>query len=178
MGGQINYATTYRTEYLWRDILPKKDWLEIIGRFMHLQVDEYYFDGRLKRKEKLIFPRYHQLDAVKKITAHAKKNGAGTNYLIQHSAGSGKSNSIAWLSYRLSTLHNEQNERVFDSVIVVTDRRVLDAQLQKTIYQFEHKQGVVQKIDEDTRQLVDALVTGTPIIISTVQKFPFVTETI
>ena len=174
-GNPIN-TEGYRTEYLWRDILPKKDWLEIIGRFMHLQVDEYYFDGRLKRKEKLIFPRYHQLDAVKKITAHAKKNGAGTNYLIQHSAGSGKSNSIAWLSYRLSTLHNEQNERVFDSVIVVTDRRVLDAQLQKTIYQFEHKSGVVQRIDKDSQQLANAILNNAQIIITTLQKFPFVVD--
>ena len=106
----------------------------------------------------------------------AKLNGAGKNYLIQHSAGSGKSNSIAWLSYRLSSLHNTNNERVFDSVIVITDRRVLDDQLQNTIYQFEHKQGVVQKIDKNSQQLADAITVGSNIIITTLQKFPFILE--
>lgn len=166
----------YRTEYLWKNILSKDSWLDIIGRFIHLQVDEYQFEGRLRRKEKLIFPRYHQLDAVRNITDHAKKNGAGNNYLIQHSAGSGKSNSIAWLAYRLSSLHCEKNNRVFDSVIVVTDRRVLDAQLQKTIYQFEHKSGVVQRIDKDSQQLANAILNNAQIIITTLQKFPFVVD--
>src|SRR5207244_9681582 len=100
----------------------------------------------------------------------------GKNYLIQHAAGSGKSNSIAWLAHRLASLHNDQDEKVFDSVVVITDRRVLDRQLQDTIYQFDHKQGVVQKIDEDSEQLANALKTATPIIITTLQKFPFVTE--
>ena len=103
---------------------------------------------RTVQKEKMIFPRYHQLDVVRKLVAHAKAHGAGRNYLIQHSAGSGKSNSIAWLTHRLASLHNGHNEKVFHSVVVVTDRRVLDQQLQQTIYQFEHKTGVVEK-DED-----------------------------
>ena len=103
---------------------------------------------RTVQKEKMIFPRYHQLDVVRKLVAHAKAHGAGRNYLIQHSAGSGKSNSIAWLAHRLASLHNGHNEKVFHSVVVVTDRRVLDQQLQQTIYQFEHKTGVVEK-DED-----------------------------
>jgi type I restriction enzyme R subunit len=107
---------------------------------------------------------------------HTKSNGTGKNYLVQHSAGSGKSNSISWLTHRLSTLHNENDDKIFDSIIVVTDRLVLDQQLQNTVYQFEHKKGVVQKIDEDTKQLVKALVNGTPIIVTTIQKFPFVTE--
>lgn len=166
----------YRTEYLWQEVLTKDSWLEIIGRFIHLQVDEYHFEGRLRRKEKLIFPRYHQLDAVRKIANDVKQNGAGKNYLIQHSAGSGKSNSIAWLSYRLSGLHNDDNQRIFDSVIVVTDRRVLDSQLQNTIYQFEHKSGIVQRIDKDSQQLADAILNKANIIITTLQKFPFVVD--
>ena len=166
----------YRTDYLWRDILVKDSWLEIIGRFIHLQTEEFEFEGQKRKKEKMIFPRYHQLDAVRKITAHAKVNGSGHNYLVQHSAGSGKSNSIAWLSYRLSGLHNSEDKRVFDSVIVVTDRRVLDSQLQNTIYQFEHKSGVVQRIDKDSQQLANAIGSGTNIIITTLQKFPFVID--
>ena len=168
----------YKSDYLWREILVKDSWLDIIQRFIHLQVEEIAIDGKTFKKEKLIFPRYHQLDAVRKITADARENGAGKNYLVQHSAGSGKSNSIAWLAYRLSSLHNKLDERIFDSVIVITDRLVLDQQLQNTIYQFEHKTGVVQKIDKDSAQLADALEKGSNIIITTLQKFPFVIDKI
>ena len=164
----------YKTSYLWEEILVKDSWLEILQRFIHLQVEEIELEGRNFRKEKLIFPRFHQLDAVRKITADALKAGAGKNYLVQHSAGSGKSNSIAWLSYRLASLHNDADQRVFDSVIIVTDRKVLDQQLQNTIYQFEHKTGVVQKIDKDSSQLACALESCAHIIITTLQKFPFV----
>jgi type I restriction enzyme R subunit len=166
----------YKTSYLWESVLTKDSWLDIIHRFIHLQTEEYEFDGVMKKSEKLIFPRYHQLDSVRKLTTDAKASGAGKNYLIQHSAGSGKSNSIAWLAYRLSCLHNEQDERIFDSVVVVTDRKVLDNQLQNTIYQFEHKTGVVQKVDKDSSQLASAISYGTHIIITTLQKFPFVIE--
>ena len=166
----------YKTSYLWESVLVKDSWLDIINRFVHLQTEEYEFDGVAKKCEKMIFPRYHQLDSVRKLTSDAKVSGAGKNYLIQHSAGSGKSNSIAWLAYRLSCLHNEQDERIFDSVIVVTDRKVLDNQLQNTIYQFEHKTGVVQKVDKDSTQLAGALSYGTHIIITTLQKFPFVID--
>jgi type I restriction enzyme, R subunit len=124
----------------------------------------------------MIFPRYHQLDVVRKLVAHARQHGSGRNYLIQHSAGSGKSNSIAWLAHRLASLHDANDEKVFHSVVVVTDRRVLDQQLQNTIYQFEHKTGVVEKIDEDTQQLARALSNGTPIVITTIQKFPFISR--
>ena len=174
--GNPSNPTGYRTDYLWCDILVKESWLEIIGRFIHLQTEEFEIEGRIRKKEKMIFPRFHQLDAVRKITAHAKDESVGHNYLVQHSAGSGKSNSIAWLSYRLSGLHNEQDERIFDSVVVVTDRRVLDSQLQNTIYQFEHKSGVVQRIDKDSRQLADAIGGGANIIVTTLQKFPFVVD--
>ncbi len=175
MGNPLNPGG-YKTDYLWQEILAKDSWLEIIGRFIHLQTETFEFEGQLRKKEKMIFPRYHQLDAVRKMTCHAQAHGAGSNYLVQHSAGSGKSNSIAWLAYRLSGLHNEQDQRVFDSVIVVTDRRVLDSQLQKTIYQFEHKSGVVQRIDKDSQQLADAIGGAANIIITTLQKFPFVMD--
>jgi type I restriction enzyme R subunit len=115
---------------------------------------------------------------VRKLDEAAREDGAGHSYLVQHSAGSGKSNSIAWLAYRLSSLHDDEDKKVFDSVVVITDRRVLDQQLQATIYQFDHKPGVVQKVEEDSQQLADALTSGTPIIITTLQKFPFVTEKI
>lgn len=166
----------YRTAYLWENILQKDSWLEIIQRFVHLQTEEIEVEGKIYKKEKLIFPRYHQLDAVREISEKVLEVGTGKNYLIQHSAGSGKSNSIAWLAYRLSSLHNATHERIFDSVIVVTDRKVLDQQLQNTIYQFEHKTGVVQKIDKDSTQLASALGYGTNIIITTLQKFPFVVD--
>lgn len=166
----------YRTAYLWENILQKDSWMEIIQRFVHLQTEEIEVEGKIYKKEKLIFPRYHQLDAVRSIGDNVLGVGIGKNYLIQHSAGSGKSNSIAWLAYRLSSLHNALDERIFDSVIVVTDRKVLDQQLQNTIYQFEHKTGVVQKIDKDSTQLASALGYGTNIIITTLQKFPFIVD--
>jgi len=162
--------------YLWDYILQKDSWMDILQRFVHLQTEDIVFEGRTRKKEKLIFPRYHQLDAVRAITADVLDKGAGKNYLVQHSAGSGKSNSIAWLAYRLTSLHDAENNRIFDSVIVITDRRVLDKQLQDTIYQFEHKQGVVQKIDKDSNQLAQSLQHGTNIIITTLQKFPYVVQ--
>lgn len=157
----------YRTSYLWEYVWTKDSLLDIIGKFLHLNEEDI-----------MIFPRFHQLDVVRKITKDAKESGTGKNYLVQHSAGSGKSNSIAWLSYRLSSLHNDKNERIFDSVIVITDRRVLDSQLQNTIYQFEHKDGVVVKIDKSSQQLADAITAGSNIIITTLQKFPFILEKI
>ena len=170
----------WKTYYLWDEVLQADSLLEILQRFMHLEVKEKQVTTekgvRTVRKETMIFPRYHQLDAVRRLIADAKADGAGRNYLIQHSAGSGKSNSIAWLAHRLASLHDAQDEKVFHSVIVVTDRRVLDQQLQATIYQFEHKTGVVEKIDEDTQQLVRALSQGTPIVITTIQKFPFISQ--
>ncbi len=170
----------YKTAYLWREVWQRDSLLDILGRYMHLQVEEKRIltDEGIRKitKETMIFPRYHQISCVRGLVAHAQQNGAGRNYLIQHSAGSGKSNSIAWLAHRLSSLHDAADKKVFDSVIVVTDRRVLDQQLQNTIYQFDHKQGVVEKVDEDTRQLAQALAGGTPIIITTLQKFPFVAD--
>ncbi|MDJ0736190.1 MAG: type I restriction endonuclease [Nostocaceae cyanobacterium] len=168
----------YKTAYLWEEIWTKDSWLDIIARFLHLEQDTIKLNGKSAKKENLIFPRFHQLDVVRKLTNDAKTKGAGHNYLIQHSAGSGKSNSIAWLAYQLASLYNQEDKRVFDSVIVVTDRKVLDQQLQETIYQFEHKQGVVEKINKDSSQLAQALASGTNIIITTLQKFPFVLDKI
>ena len=176
----------YRTAFLWEEVLQRDSLLDILGRFVQLEKierDVLITKGGKQvvqkiRKENVIFPRYHQLDAVRRLTAATRAQGAGHNYLVQHSAGSGKSNTIAWLAHRLSTLHDAQDAKVFDSVIVITDRSVLDRQLQDTVYQFEHKGGVVKKIDEDSTQLAEALKDRTPIIITTLQKFPFVTEKI
>lgn len=168
---------TYRTAYLWEEVLQRDSLLDLLARFLHLQVEEKRDEeGRKFKKESLIFPRYHQLQAVRRLVDAARSEGLGHNYLIEHSAGSGKSNTIGWLTHRLASLHDEQDQRIFDSVIVITDRRVLDQQLQDTIYQFEHRQGVVQKIDEDSHQLAQALASAVPIIITTLQKFPFVTR--
>jgi len=168
---------TYRTAYLWEEVLARDSFLDLLARFLHLQVEEKRDEeGRKYKKETMIFPRYHQLQAVRKLVAAAASEGVGHNYLIEHSAGSGKSNTIGWLAHRLASLHNADDERIFDSVIVITDRRVLDQQLQDTIYQFEHKHGVVQKIDKHSRQLAQALENQVPVIITTLQKFPFVSE--
>ncbi len=168
----------YKTAYLWEAILERDSFLDILARFIHLQIEVKKVGGKSIKKETMIFPRFHQLDSVRKLVSSARDNGVGNNFLIQHSAGSGKSNSIAWLAHRLSTLYNDQDDKIFDSIIVITDRLVLDQQLQNTIYQFEHKSGVVQKIDIDSTQLAEALSTGVPIVITTLQKFPYVTEKI
>jgi type I restriction enzyme R subunit len=168
---------TYRTAYLWEEVLQRDSLLDLLARFIHLQIGEKRDDqGRKVKRETMIFPRYHQLQAVRLLVDAARREGVGRNYLVEHSAGSGKSNTIGWLAHRLASLHNDSNQRVFDSVIVVTDRIVLDQQLQDTIYQFEHKRGVVQKIDERSRQLAEALENAVPVIITTMQKFPFVSR--
>lgn len=178
----------YATDYLWREVLSKDSWLNILGRFVHLEVkDKEDFQGKRYKDESIIFPRYHQLDVVKSLVHDARVHGAGKRYLIQHSAGSGKSNSIAWLAHQLSSLHQTQGEacaRVFNSVIVITDRTVLDSQLQETISQFEHKEGVVVRVNRDegegskSAQLTEALERGAAIIIVTIQTFPFILEAI
>ena len=168
---------SYRTAYLWEEVLQRDSLLDLLARFIHLQVDEKRDDqGRKTKTESMIFPRYHQLQAVRTLVEAARREGVGHNYLIEHSAGSGKSNTIGWLTHRLASLHDVHSQRVFDSVIVVTDRVVLDQQLQDTIYQFEHKRGVVQRIDERSRQLAEALENAVPVIITTLQKFPFVSR--
>jgi type I restriction enzyme R subunit len=160
----------YASAYLWEDIFSPDSVLDLIRNFIHLTVEDR--DGT--RREKLIFPRYHQHDAVKKLATHARECGTGQHYLIQHSAGSGKSNTIAWLAHRLAFLHNAENQRVFDSVIVITDRRVLDRQLQSTVRQFEQSPGTVVVIDKHSDQLAEALTSGASIIVCTLQKFPVI----
>jgi type I restriction enzyme R subunit len=177
--GNPQHPSGYRTGYFWEEVLERDSFLDILGHFMFIERDEEKIDdGRGGRrrvvKERMVFPRYHQLDAVRKLVATTRSEGAGHNYLIQHSAGSGKTNSISWLSHRLASLHDAQDGKVFDCVIVVTDRRVLDDQLQDAVYQIEHAQGVVKAIDQDSKQLAAALIDGTKIVITTLQKFPFV----
>ncbi|EKD08980.1 type I restriction endonuclease subunit R [Limnospira platensis] len=168
---------TYRTAYLWENILQPDSLLDLLAQFLHLQIEQKYDDrGRKYQKETMIFPRFHQLETVRKLITATQEEGVGYNYLVEHSAGSGKSNTIAWLTHRLASLHNTENQRIFDSVIVISDRRILDRQLQDTIYQFEHRQGVIQKIDKDSKQLAEALESAVPIIVTTLQKFPFVTR--
>lgn len=171
----------FASSYLWDDfedenngpqqgVLRADSLLLLIQNYLHFERDVK------TSKEKFIFPRFHQLAVVRKLLAHAKANGSGHNYLIQHSAGSGKSNSIAWLAHQLANLTGPDGQVVFDSVVVITDRRVLDRQLQDTIKQFEKLKGTVSKIDRNTRQLVKALERGDKIIITTLQKFGFVGE--
>lgn len=182
-GGKGNPANPggYPTAYLWEYVFQKDSMMDIVQKFIHLQVKEdkkLMPDGteRVTKKKTLIFPRYHQLDVVRKLIADVRENGSGQNYLIQHSAGSGKSNSIAWTAYRLASLHDDDNKAVFSSVVVVTDRTVLDAQLQETISGFDHTIGAIEAIGEDknSRDLRDALNSGVRIIVTTLQKFPVI----
>ena len=178
-------SSHYATDYLWNEVLTPENLLAILGHFMHLQIEEEEDAiGRKSKRETMMFPRYHQWDVVTKLVNAAITEGAGQKYLIQHSAGSGKSNSIAWTAHQLSTLYNSDGDKQFHSVIVITDRTVLDDQLQDTIYQFEHADGVVGKINRKesdgskSEQLAAALVNSQPIIIVTIQTFPFVLKAI
>ena len=156
----------YPTAYLWENVFQKDSMMDILQKFMSYRKD----------KKMLLFPRYHQLDVVRSLIGHVRQFGAGHNYLIQHSAGSGKSNSIAWTAYRLAALFNDEDKPVFSSVIIVTDRRVLDAQLQETIAGFDHKLGAIETIDEkkNSRDLRDAINDGVRIVVTTLQKFPVI----
>jgi type I restriction enzyme, R subunit len=167
----------HKTSYLWERVWAKDPWLDILHRFIHVERPEKGSLAARRAAETVIFPRFHQWDAVMKLEADAAANGAGHSYLIQHSAGSGKSNTIAWTAHRLSTLHTADDHKVFDKVVVITDRVILDRQLQDTIFQFEHARGMVVKIDKDSSQLVKALEgEQARIIITTLQKFPFVID--
>ncbi|CBH21382.1 Type III restriction protein res subunit [Acetoanaerobium sticklandii] len=172
----------YNTSYLWENVLSKDSFLNIIQRFLHVSVErkKVLKDDKeiMKLSKKLIFPRFHQLDVVTKLIDDVKINGSGKNYLIQHSAGSGKSNSIAWSCYRLASLHDEHNNSIFTSVIVVTDRKVLDNQLQDTISSFDHAYGLVETIGDgkSSKDLKDAINDGKKIIVTTLQKFPVIYE--
>lgn len=182
-GGSGNPANPngYPTAYLWETVFPVDSMMDIIQKFLNLQVEtkqEVQPDGTPKTiiKKAIIFPRYHQLDVVRKLISDVRENGAGNNYLIQHSAGSGKSNSIAWTAYRLASLFNEKSEPIFSSVIIVTDRTVLDRQLQETISGFDHTLGAIETIDDkkNSQNLKDAINNGVRIIVTTLQKFPVI----
>ena len=176
---QPDLVTDYPVSYLWEQIWQRDNWLEILQRFMHVQVSDKKTGKVNLHTSPRIFPRFHQWHAVQRMVAHAREHGAGPNYLIEHSAGSGKSNTIAWLSHRLSNLFGDDNQPVFHKVIVITDRVVLDRQLQRTIYQFDHTPGVVKKIEVDSAQLAAALEDATSkIIISTLQMYPYVLDKI
>lgn len=178
-GGAGNPANSngYPTSYLWEVVFRKDSFLDLIRRFITIveEKKEEKVNGQIKKSliRKLIFPRYHQYDVVHKILNDVKEHGAGRNYLIEHSAGSGKSNSIAWVSYRLASAFTEDEEPIFDTVIVVTNRIVLDSQLQDTINSFEHKAGLIECITQKkgSRGLIDAINDKRKIIICTVQKF-------
>lgn len=175
--GNPENPTGENTAYLWEQILQKDMLLKIIERFAFVEKKRRKQpNGKITYKETLIFPRYHQLDVINKVENDVLTKGLGQNYLIQHSAGSGKTYSISWLSHRLSSIHNESNINIFDKVIVITDRVVLDDQLQTSIYQLDHKHGVVAKINKDSNQLAKALQDKTKVIITTIQKFPFVLD--
>lgn len=170
--GNPSNPTGYSTEYLWKDVLSVQTLIEIVQRYMKL--DMKASDG--VTWDKLIFPRYHQLDVVRKIVSDVKHKGTGRNYLIQHSAGSGKSNSIAWLAYQLASAFNEDDEPLYKSVIIINDRTVLDRQMQRTIESFDHKKGFVESIGDNkhSEDLKNAIEGGTKIIITTLQKFPVI----
>jgi len=167
----------YATDYLWNQTWARDSVLNLIQHFIQ-EVELEDEKGRKTGERAIIFPRYHQLEAVRRLVKDARASGAGKHYLIQHSAGSGKSNSISWLAHQLSVLHDDNDQRVFDSIVVITDRRVLDRQLQRTVRQFEQTKGVVENIDTTSRQLKDALESGKTIIVTTLQKFPVIVDEI
>ena len=182
--GNPSNGTGHPTSYLWEEICQRDTFLTIVGRYMHVQKIKFDLSGGGKGEHKVvIFPRYHQWSCVSQLIETARGEGAGQRYLVQHSAGSGKTNSISWLAHQLTDLFDTTNNKVFDAVIVITDRNVLDSQLKEAIFQFDHKQGVIASIGEETggsksTQLADALANGTLIIIVTLQTFPFAMEQI
>lgn len=172
----------YSVHYMWDNILQKDSVLEIITKFMFIEVKEEKDEitGKKKTKETVIFPRFHQLDVLRKVLDDVRVNKSSQNYLLQHSAGSGKTNEIAWLSYRLASLHDDDNKIIFDNIIICTDRVVVDRQLQKAVLSMEHKSGFVKVMDKNcnSADLGKALTGNTKIIVTTIQKFPFVVGTV
>lgn len=180
--GNPAFKDKYSVSYMWEDILTKDTILDLISKFIFVEVKEKVDEetGKVKRSENLIFPRYHQLDVIRKILADVRENGTAQNYLIQHSAGSGKTNSIAWLAHRLTSLHDAHNKIIFDNVVIVTDRVVVDRQLQKAIMGMEHKAGLIRVMDDKcvSADLAIALNGNTKIIATTIQKFPYIVDSV
>ena len=180
--GNPVFPDKYSVYYMWEDILTKDTILDLIGKFMFLYVKEKTDEltGKTKRIENLIFPRYHQLDVIRKVLSDVKVNKSSQNYLIQHSAGSGKTNSIAWLAHRLTSLHDDENRIIFDNIVIVTDRVVVDRQLQQAVMGLEHKAGLIRAMDDkcNSQDLAKALTGNTKIIATTIQKFPYIVDTV
>ena len=180
--GNPTYENKYSVSYMWEDILKKDTVLDLIGKFIFVELKENKDEltGKTKKSENIIFPRYHQLDVIRRLLADVRENGTTQNYLIQHSAGSGKTNSIAWLAHRLTSLHDADNKIIFDNVIIVTDRVVVDRQLQKAIMGMEHKAGLIRVMDDkcNSADLAIALNGNTKIIATTIQKFPYIVDSV
>ncbi len=180
--GNPTFADKYSVSYMWEDILKKDTILDLLGKFVFIETkeEEDELTGRIKKSENIIFPRYHQLDVIRKLLADVQENHTAQNYLIQHSAGSGKTNSIAWLAYRLISLHDAEDKIIFDNVVIVTDRVVVDRQLQKAILGLEHKAGLIRVMDDkcNSADLAIALNGNTKIIATTIQKFPYIVDSI
>lgn len=171
----------YSVHYMWDDILQKDSLLEILGKFMFIEVSEKEdAKGKVKKNETVIFPRYHQLDVLRKVLADVKEHGSSLNYLLQHSAGSGKTNEIAWLAHRLASLHSADNKIIFDNIIICTDRVVVDRQLQQAVLGIEHKEGLIRVMDDqcNSTDLANALGGNTKIIATTIQKFPYIVDSV
>ena len=176
--GNPIYEDKYSVSYMWEDILKKETVIQLITKFMFIEQKEKKDEetGKVSRSENVIFPRYHQLDVIRQVLADVTVNRTSQNYLIQHSAGSGKTNSIAWLAHRLASLHDEDDKIIFDNIVVVTDRVVVDRQLQAAIVGLEHKSGMIRVMDEkcNSADLAKALTGNTKIVATTIQKFPYI----
>ncbi|MDE6829847.1 MAG: DEAD/DEAH box helicase family protein, partial [Lachnospiraceae bacterium] len=180
--GNPTFKDKYSVSYMWEDILKKDTVLDLISKFIFIETKESEDEltGKIKKSENLIFPRYHQLDVIRKVLADVSENRTAQNYLIQHSAGSGKTNSIAWLAHRLTSIHDADNKIIFDNVVIVTDRVVVDRQLQKAIMGMEHKAGLIRVMDDkcNSADLAIALKGNTKIIATTIQKFPYIVDSV
>lgn len=178
--GNPVFQNKYSVSYMWEDILTKDTVLDLLSKFVFVETKDIEDEvtGKIKHSENVIFPRYHQLDVIRKLLTDVHENRSAQNYLIQHSAGSGKTNSIAWLAYRLSSLHDADNKIIFDNIIIVTDRLVVDQQLQKAIMRMEHKSGLIKVMDEkcNSADLAIALNSNTKIIATTIQKFLYIAD--
>ena len=180
--GNPTFKDKYSVSYMWEDILTKDTVLGLISKFVFVETKEIEdeFTGKIKKSESIIFPRYHQLDVIRKLLGDVRENRTAQNYLIQHSAGSGKTNSIAWLAHRLTSLHDEDDKIIFDNVVIITDRVVVDRQLQKAIMGMEHKTGLIRVMDDkcNSADLAIALKGNTKIIATTIQKFPYIVDSV
>ena len=180
--GNPTFKDKYSVSYMWEDILTKETVLNLISKFIFVETKdkEDEFTGKMKKYENIIFPRYHQLDVIRKLLSDVRENKTAQNYLIQHSAGSGKTNSIAWLAHRLTSLHDADDKIIFDNVVIITDRVVVDRQLQKAIMGMEHKTGLIRVMDDkcNSADLAIALKGNTKIIATTIQKFPYIVDSV